>query len=145
MLEKLSLKHLTWQKMALRICKDKYLADDIVSDMYIKLSDCQKEINDFYVYFTIKSCFIDWLRNEKKIESTELIDNFTEIEEEKINLKVPDVLTFSEKEILRLRQDFSCRKLSEAYNIDKTKIFRIEKKAKEKIEIWKKQNYFQVG
>jgi len=146
MLEKLSLKHSTWLKMAYGICKDRYLADDIVSEMYIKMYDSKKEVNDYYIYYVIKSCFINWLRQNKKIDTIEINDNLTIFEDpENFEKEIPGCLTFSEKEILRLRQDFSCRELAEDYNIDQTKVFRIEKKAKEKIEQWKIKNYSQIG
>ena len=134
MLEKLSLKHDLWLKMAYGICKDKYLADDIVSEMYIKLSNYSKELNDFYIYVTLKSCFINWIREDKKIETTELIDNIIINEEDvEIIYKVPDCLTWSEKQILILRYDKSLRDIEKQYKLSHMTVSRIEQKALNKV------------
>jgi len=45
MLEKLALKHDTWVKFARAICKDAYLADDLVSEMYLKFYEKQETYN----------------------------------------------------------------------------------------------------
>jgi len=59
MIHQLALKDSFWRKTALIICKDKMLSDDLVNDMYLKLHDCKKEINDFYVIRTIRNLFLD--------------------------------------------------------------------------------------
>lgn len=139
MLEKLALKHDLWVKMARGICKDAYLADDLVSEMYLKLSEYDKELNDFYVYFAIKHIFIDWLRSEKKLNQTDLQDNliiFEELENERINIDIPNCVTWVEKQILLLRQEYSCREIAEQYHIHFLKVHRIEKEAKQKLKQW---------
>lgn len=146
MLEKLALKHDLWLKMAKGICKDKYLADDLVSEMYLKFSEYDKEVNDFYVYYAIKHIHINWLREEKKMKTTELSDNFVTFEEkERITIEIPDFLTWVEKQILLLRQDFSCREISKQYHINKDKINRIELKAKQKLKEWAKEKSKELG
>ena len=72
MLEILAQKDALWRKIAFKICKDRMLADDLVSEMYLKLSNCTKEINDFYVIVTIKNIFL----SEIKAKKTVSIDNF---------------------------------------------------------------------
>jgi hypothetical protein len=67
MLELLCKKDDFWRRVAFNICKDKTLADDLVQEMYIKLSDCTKEINDFYVIITIKNIFLNHLKKESLI------------------------------------------------------------------------------
>ena len=72
MLEILAQKDALWRKIAFKICKDRMLADDLVSEMYLKLSNYTKEINDFYVIVTIKNIFL----SEIKAKKTVSIDNF---------------------------------------------------------------------
>ena len=142
MLEKLSLKHSLWVKMARGICKDAFLADDLVSEMYLKFSqyDENKEVNDFYVYYAIKHIYINWLREEKKLQTIELNDNFVTFEEnERITIELPNCISWVEKQILLLRQEYSCREISLKYDINKDKINRIELKAKEKLILWGKK------
>jgi RNA polymerase sigma factor (sigma-70 family) len=147
MLEKISLNHKLWQKMAYKLCKDKYLADDIVSEMYLKLADCSKELNEFYIYQVLRSCFIDWIRNEKKLEFSEITENLIIIEEEKKEKEtrvIPEIFSFSEKEILKLRQDYSLRQIAKAYDMCYGKVYRIEKQANKKIQKWQKANQNQL-
>ena len=142
MLEKLALKHDLWVKMARGICKDVYLADDLVSEMYLKFSeyDNEKEVNEYYVYYAIKHLFVNWLREEKKLQATEIYDNLTifEEDEEKIMFDVPDCISWVEKQILLLRQEMSGHEISRKYHIHSSKVYRIERVAKEKIKIWLK-------
>jgi len=72
MLETLCLKDKYWRKIAYNICKDKMMADDLVSEMYLKLANCKKDINDFYVIVTIKNLFLTEIKNKKTVS----IDNF---------------------------------------------------------------------
>ena len=135
MIEVLAKKHTLWVRMAKGICKDAYLADDIVSEMYLKLQNYNKELNDFYIYVTLKSCYIDWIRNENKLPKCELIDNI--IQEEDIEdsiYKVPDCLTWTEKQILTLRYDKSLRDIEKQFKISHMTVSRIEKKAKQKLK-----------
>lgn len=142
MLEKLALKHDLWVKMAKGICKDAYLADDLVSEMYLKFSYYDKEVNEFYVYYAIKHLYIDWLRSEKKQNKTDLIDNIaTESESEFINIELPDCVTWVEKQILLLRQEYSGREIAQQYHLHHVKVHRIEKQAKEKLKEWAKEKY----
>ena len=65
MLESLAKKDKKWRQIALSICKDKGLADDIVQDMYLKAIKYNKPLNDAYIYFIIRSLFLDHCRNKK--------------------------------------------------------------------------------
>jgi len=67
MLEELAKKDKYWRKVALNICKDKELSDDLVQDMYIKLHNYQKQINDFFVIMVIRNLFLD-VKKKKSIE-----------------------------------------------------------------------------
>lgn len=74
MLEELAQNHSLWLKMAYNICRNKDLSNDLVQDMYLKLHDKKIQINHSYVYFTIKSIFIDEVRRNKEFTQSELID-----------------------------------------------------------------------
>lgn len=82
-LQELSTNHNEWLNIAFYICKDKYLAGDLVQDMYLKLynRNPQKEINNWYVYVTIKHLFYDHLKQENQFTD---IDERTLEEEEKV-------------------------------------------------------------
>lgn len=141
MLEKLALKHDTWVKMAKGICKDAYLADDLVSEMYLKFSSYDKDLNDFYIYYAIKHIWINWLREEKKMPFVELTDNLLAHEENEIEEKeIPNCISWVEKQVLLLRQELSGRDIEKQYHINYQKIHRIENKAKEKLKIWVEEN-----
>ena len=58
---------------------DSNFAEDLVQDAYIKLIEAGKsfgEINDSYMYLTIRSIFIDKIRTEKKHILYEDFNNF---------------------------------------------------------------------
>lgn len=140
MIEQLALKHDLWVKMARGICKDSYLADDLVSEMYLKLNDYNKDVNEYYVYFTIKHLFINWLREEGKYKAIDLAHDLQEEEKEIVyNVKIPDCITWVEKQVLLLRQNQSHRDIERQYHINKDKVKRIEQKAKQKLTVWANQ------
>lgn len=141
MIETLALKHELWVKMARGICKDSYLADDLVSEMYLKLNDYNKPLNEYYVYFTIKSIYIEWLRSEKHYTSDEQLHNITVSYEdvEHTDVTLPNCLTWVEKQILILRQSKSLRDIEKQYHINRMKVQRVEHKAQNKLEAWANQ------
>jgi hypothetical protein len=69
MLEELCKRDKEWRKMAFHFCKSKELADDIVQDMYIKFANYNKPINDHYIFFALKTIFLDYLRIEKRMQT----------------------------------------------------------------------------
>jgi len=69
MLEELCKRDKEWRKMAFHFCKSKELADDIVQDMYLKFSNYNKPINDHYIFFALKTIFLDYLRIDKRIQT----------------------------------------------------------------------------
>ena len=121
MIELLALKDSLWRKIALKICKDKMLSDDLVNDMYLKLYDCKKEINDFYVIRTIRNLFLDYIKQNNNV-SIELFYNF----EEKNNtfeptdyelsiIKSCEKLPYLQNGLLKESFDLSIREISEKY------------------------------
>lgn len=137
MLETLAKKDEFWRKVSLNICKDKELADDIVQEMYIKLCDSKKELNDYYVIIVIRNLFIDRCKKKRTAniedysflsvpqEETEADDHDREII---INLK------WWEKEIITMCYDHSQREVARILNINYGFVHRVVKKARTKWE-----------
>jgi DNA-directed RNA polymerase specialized sigma24 family protein len=63
--------------MAFQICKSKDLADELVQNMYIKLSERTISVSDGYIFVTLRSLFYDSLKNNDI-----LIDDFSKFEVE---------------------------------------------------------------
>lgn len=139
MLEELAKRDKDWRKMAYHICKDKSLADDLVQDMYVKFSRYDKQVNDFYVYFALKSLFLDTFKG--KIQTVELLDNHNHINDgydyqldeiKELVLKKVDTLPFFERETLKLTtQQISQRQLSRETDISLRTIKETVKKTKQ--------------
>ena len=66
MLEKLAENHKKWIAIAYNMCKCKDKANDIVQDMYIKMYELNKSVDDGYIYFVIRSIFIEEKRKQKE-------------------------------------------------------------------------------
>jgi len=121
MIATLALKDTFWRKTALIICKDRMLADDLVNDMYLKLHECQKEINDFYVIRTIKNLFLDSIKANKNIS----IDNFYNLAENSNTFEPTDYelsiiqdcekLSYLQNGLLKESYDLSVRQIAEKY------------------------------
>jgi len=140
MIEQLSKKDSYWRKIAFNICKDKSTADDLVNDMYLKLYDCKKEINDGYVYRVLNSIFIDSKRQSKHFVTTELeniifIQNDIEIdlEQEKefeVTKKVFSNLKKYEQIIIKHSYEDGLRKFSRDSEISISTVQKIRNKCK---------------
>ena len=76
-IHELAKKDAQWRKMALQICKSKDLADELVQNMYIKLSERTIPVSDGYIFVTLRSLFYDSLKNNDI-----LIDDFSKFEVE---------------------------------------------------------------
>ncbi len=139
MLEELCKRDKDWRRMAFHICKSKDLADDIVQDMYLKFSNYNKVLNDYYVFFAIKSIFLDYLRKEKtKVELNENLCNFDEydFEQDKIKelaLEKVKQLPYFEKELLTVTQEISQRQLARETDISFIVINQTIKKTKQQL------------
>jgi DNA-directed RNA polymerase specialized sigma24 family protein len=142
MLEELAKRDKDWRKMAFHICKSHDTADDIVQDMYLKFANYDKKVNDFYIYFAIKSIWLDKLK-DKKTKTVELIDNCNtfadtydfELDEIKeITLKKVKQLPFFERELLKVTtQEMSQRELSRQTGINLLVIQKTVKKTKQQL------------
>jgi len=139
MLEELCKRDKDWRRMAFHICKSKDIADDIVQDMYLKFSNYNKVLNDYYVFFAIKSIFLDYLRKEKtKVELNENLCNFDEYdyEQDKIKelaLEKVKQLPYFEKELLTVTQEISQRQLARETDISFIVINQTIKKTKHQL------------
>ena len=74
-IHELAKKDAQWRKMAFQICKSKDLADELVQNMYIKLSERTIQVSDGYIFVTLRSLFYDSLKNNDI-----LIDDFSKFE-----------------------------------------------------------------
>lgn len=131
--------------MARQICGSKDLADDLVQDMYLKFHNYNKELNDFYIYFAIKSIYLDILKKAKiDIKDTE-IDNLN-IEDDQYCLNKDfyeteiinqvAALPYFERETLKVTQIISQRELARNTDIPFITINQTVKKTKEELRIW---------
>lgn len=139
MLEELCKRDKDWRRMAFHICKSKDIADDIVQDMYIKFSNYNKSLNEYYIFFALKSIFLDYLRKEKtKVELNENLCNFDEydLEQDKIKelaLEKVKQLPYFEKELLTVTQEISQRQLARETDISFIVINQTIKKTKQQL------------
>jgi RNA polymerase sigma factor (sigma-70 family) len=138
LLHQLAKKDSKWREIALKICKDKMLADDIVQEMYLKLANNKKQINDFYVIIVIRNLFIDHI---KKQSANVSINNFYNLTEEENTFEIDD----QQKEIIDsiywvardyfiMNYDMSLREMAKVLNTNYAFIYRTMKKAKDKIK-----------
>jgi RNA polymerase sigma factor (sigma-70 family) len=74
-LNELSKRNKEWHRIALSICKDEHLANDLVQKMYLRMrryiTDPEKikvdgKINSLYIYVTIKNLFYQHKNKKKK-------------------------------------------------------------------------------
>ena len=131
-----------WRKMALQICKDKDLADELVQEMYIKVSNKTKPLSDGYIFVTLRSLFYDHLKN-KDI----LVDDFSQfqliVEEysEELDIdyiKLTKNLTWYERTMFELSTLVGQRELERQTGIPLQTIHRINKMVKLKLNGKKK-------
>ena len=127
-----------WRAMAFRITSDRALADDIVQDMYLKLYD-RENINQAYVYFTLRSLFIDHIRANKNTIPYELEP--VDIPDEQPQ-PIPDVedlinsLSYLEQEVFIGATLYGQRELARRSGVHIQTIHRINKNVKKKL--WQK-------
>lgn len=137
MLEELSKKDTYWRKVAFNICKDKMLADDLVNDMYLKLYNCTKEINDFYVVMVLRNSFLSQLKSKKtiSIEGFDHPQNVNDFEVDDKQKEILDSLHWQAKGYFELSQDMSVREIGKELNTNYMYIYRVMVKARKQIGI----------
>ena len=144
MLEELSKHHDKWRSIAFKICNNNTLADDLTQDMYIKLHETNKtfeEINEWYVWVTIKNLYLNHIKKREKEISIELFYNIEDVVDDKQLLKrrveIHDALNkldLWDREILIHTSEKSLRKLSQETNISVNTLFHSKKNALEKLK-----------
>lgn len=146
-LDQASKKDQVWRRFALKLTGNKFEADDLVNDMYLKLAKIDKPFNEFYVFMTIKSLFYD-SKKKKNIVSyfddreVDFRDHFVESNEvvgDKENeiLDRFESLPFHQKELLieyKVNKK-SLREIQREFNINYAFVFREIKKAEKKLLI----------
>jgi RNA polymerase sigma factor (sigma-70 family) len=142
MLELLAKKDSQWRKMAYKICGCHILADDLVSEMYLKVYNIEKEINDGYIYRVIKSIFLNEKIKQSKvilvnIDSIQLPDDSNEYDTEQdvkilASQKSLQKLKGYEQLIIKHSYEDGLRHFSRESGISKSTVQNIRKKHKEK-------------
>ncbi len=140
----LAKKDAQWRKMALQICKDKDLADELVQEMYIKVSNKTKPLSDGYIFVTLRSIFYDSLKSKDILIDD--FSNFEILEEEIINYVIEEIdykelskdLTWYERTMFELSTLVGQRELSRQTGIHLQTIHRVNKMVKLKLNGKKK-------
>ena len=145
MLVQLAKRDKDWRRMALQICGDKMLADDLVQDMYLKFANYQKELNDFYMFFAIKSIFLDQIKKQKlnissiEIESISIKDDEYCFEKDKYEADIInriESLPYFERETALVSQTISQRELARQTEIPFVTINKTIKNTKLELKLW---------
>lgn len=147
MLKELAKRDKDWRKMAFQICGNKMTADDLVQDMYLKFSnyDGEKVLNDYYVFFAIRSLFLDSIKKRKIETVTNDIENIQVKDEiycnetdflKELILKEVDSLPYFERETLKVTQVISQRELARQTDISFETINKTIKKTKNDLRLW---------
>jgi len=139
-IHELAKKDAQWRKMAFQICKSKDLADELVQNMYIKLSERTIPVTDGYIFVTLRSLFYDSLKNNDI-----LIDDFSnfEVEDEEYcegidYSELSKDLTWYERTMFEQSTLLGQRELSRQTGIHIQTIHRINKMVKNKLNGKKK-------
>lgn len=140
-LKEISKKDHLWRRYALKLSGDKFLADDLVQEMYLRVFKIEKEINDFYIILLIKSIFFD--KKKKKeivvyLEDYDFLlgveddseDKFEVNDEQKKILENYKKLPFHQKQLLKESYSKSLRQIQKQFNINYVFAHREIKKAK---------------
>jgi DNA-directed RNA polymerase specialized sigma24 family protein len=121
-LEDISKRDKEWRAMALSICSDKMLADDLVQEMYLKLypNDYEK-INSNFIYRVLMSIFLDYLRNKKTVSISEFYylksnDNIFEPDDDQQELLNRfSNLSWRQQELIAESYDRSLREIEKTF------------------------------
>jgi DNA-directed RNA polymerase specialized sigma24 family protein len=140
MLEELAKLDKEWRLIALKICGNKSLADDLVNDMYIKMHDRQPpKFNRHYISYAIYHLYLNHIKKQAKTLFLEDVD-YVETDENnyttEIRIKVDNILNeigFFDREILLHTHEKSLRKTAEALAMNYGKLFYQKKIALEKL------------
>lgn len=149
MLDKLAEKHTKWLSIAYKLCKCKEASNDIVQDMYIKMYELNKEVDDGYIYFVLRSIFIESKRKQKEftIDNEQLFINVIQCEAENkeliLNLlnQSVDNLEPHEKTIIHFSCNMGLREFCRESGISINLVIKVKRKLK-KI-LWQKAKKYE--
>ena len=141
MLEEISKLDSEWRKIALKICGNKYLADDLVNDMYLKMHKIKpKNFNKHYISYSIYHQFLNYINKNKNtiyledVNTSKISYNESETDVRiRIN-KALDELGLLDKEMLLHTHEKSLRKVAEYLDMSYGKVNYMKKNALEKLE-----------
>ena len=120
LLDKLVKDDARWRMVALKLCGNKEMADDLVQDMYLKVAE-YKSINASFVYKALKSLYIDNLRERKnaRIEEHNYLEctdkSFEPNDYEQDILNKFDELYWTDQDLIRESYDRSMRQIQKMY------------------------------
>lgn len=148
MLNELVKRNDEWLKLAFKICKNADYSKDLVQDMYLKIYNSGKEldqINECYIYFIMRNQFLNEIEKEKKFADID-IDILNEVFEDydynndikqSVSIEILNneykKLTWYEKQIIDLTSEFGQRGLSRETGIHIQTIHNTTKKIKKKL------------
>ena len=120
-----------WREIAFKICDNKNTADELVQEMYLKLMDKDKDMNDYYVTMTLKSLFIDLIRKDKTMGLFDGMDiedtsqtKFEPTDSEQAYLDKINDLPYKQREFIEESYDHSFREIEGIYDINYGYIYR---------------------
>tara|TARA_R110000850_G_scaffold187_4_gene1440 strand:- start:438 stop:905 length:468 start_codon:yes stop_codon:yes gene_type:complete len=140
MLKDLCKLDLEWRKIALKICRDKMLADDLVNDMYIKMHRLNPDKwNKHYISYSIYHLYLNHIKKSKdtlyledlnieEIENT----NFTTEQRKRLDT-ILDEIGLLDREILLHTHEKSLRKTADVLLMSHGKLHYKKKNALEKL------------
>lgn len=142
MLNEIALKDKKWRSYALSLTKNKPDADDLVQEMYLKLSDNKKQINDFYVIIVIRNMFYNNQKRKKYevcYDDFSFFDNYNNTfepnDKESLLLEhIKNNVNWWEEELLEMKYHHSYRELAEMYNINYGFVYKTIKRIKKDIK-----------
>lgn len=151
MLEEISKFDSEWRKIALKICGDKMLADDLVNDMYLKMYDLKPQsFNKSYISYSLYHQFLNLLKENKSTVCLENyhLNNYNEEDNTDLRLRLDSILDeigLLDREILLHTHEKSLRDTSKELFMSHTKLHYKKKIALDKlkntqgIKIWKNE------
>lgn len=136
-LKEVSKKNEKWLSYAVYLTKDLDEAKDLVQDMYIKIHDVQKDIDDFYIIATIRNLFLNKIKQKNKTSRLDfdiVEEPVYEINDEDLYLLNRfDKLKFYEKILIKENLDKSLRDIAKDYNVNYMFVYRKIKEARNKV------------
>lgn len=134
MLQEICKRDKHWRRLALKICGNKILADDIVQEMYLRIHKANpKQVNQSYIFYCLNSVYIDLIKKEKKtasLDDTKLPTN----ERKEVNDYEKEILDrfnklpWHEQELIQESYTKSNRQIQQEYGINYMVAYKATKK-----------------